>query len=146
MNIIELTAVGHAPVTLEINASDRDMAYMEHAVLLPWTTPQRTFGFVHPAEKHKVGTEPFTLFGALSFYASVGIQQVGPTAFRPVEGPKLLLPFELVSPLTLTVYDCPTAIWLSSQDELFKEMMHALLVQLVDPPRIQPAAGGLIKT
>ena len=139
METIILQSAGHDPVTLNIGVTTR--SYLDHAVLLPWMSPQRALGFVHPADEEKIGKAPFTLHSSLAFYSSVGAQQVGANAFRPVEGPKMLLPWELISSLTIQVYDCPSAIFIREQDEAFKEMIHSLFVQLVDPPRIQAPAG-----
>ena len=144
MNTIVLQSPGKDSVTIKVENTDRDFSYLRHAVLLPWTTPQRILGFIHPADEEKVGRESFTLHSCFAFYASISVQQMGPNAFRPVEGPKMLLPFEMISPITLQVHECPTVIWMREQDLAFQEMMHILLTQLVDPPRIQ-AAGGIIK-
>lgn len=117
--------------------------YLQHAVLLPWTTPQRLFGFIHPAQEANINKEPITLFGALAYYGSVGMQPVGQDKMRAVEGPKLLLPYDLISPIDLVLYSCPSAIWLRDQSDGFREMFDQILLQTVDPPRIA-APGSLV--
>lgn len=117
--------------------------YLQHAVLLPWTTPQRLFGFIHPEQEKLINKEPITLFGALAYYGSVGMQQVGADKMRAVEGPKLLLPYDLIAPVDVVLYSCPAVIWIRDQSEAFQQLFDQVLLQTIDPPRIE-APGSLV--
>lgn len=123
-------------VLIEFDHLDRDRKWLKHMVLLPWTTPQRLVGFVHPAAEKLVGTGEFMLHAAFCYYGSVGMKPIGTEKLQAVEGPKILLPYDLISPVDVRIYSCPNAIWMRDQDERFRDLFNSLLMQQVNPPMV----------
>lgn len=122
---------------IEFDPMDNKKPWVQRMVLLPWTTPQRLLGFVHPAADKDVGHKPFLLHGAFAYYGSVGMQQIAPDKIRAVEGPKILLPYDLITPVDVQIYTCPMVIWIREQNERFQELFGSLLMQQMNPPRIE---------
>lgn len=133
------------PITLEFDILDRERTWLKYMVMLPWMTPQRMVGFVHPAAEPYINGTPFVLHGAFVYYGSVGMQQVAEGRMQVAEGPKILLPYDLISPVDVQVHTCPSVIWVRDQSDHFQSLFNSLLMQQVNPPRIELAPGPLLR-
>ena len=141
---IKLSHAGSEDVVIKFDYLDRKNEWIKHVVLLPWTTPTRLVGFVHPdAEKH-IGNAPFTLFAAFSFYSQVMMQPQG-KGVAVSEGPKLILPYEMMSPLDMHIgATCPSWVFLREQAQAVQELFTALLLQNILPKQIEEAPAPKI--
>lgn len=121
--------------------------WLKYVLILPWTTPQRTIGFIHPQAEADIDVKPFKLFAAFSYYASVGLQPTGSdNKMRVVEGPKAVLPVDLIAPIDLTVgKNVPTWMFLRDQSDDWKAIISAMMSQtLVGPSKVEAPPPGLI--
>ncbi len=132
-------------VIIKFDPLDRKHTWMDQAVLVPWTAPHRLFGWVHPDAKPE--TEPFVLHGAFIYVGTVGMQQVDSTKVRAVEGPKLLLPYDMISQVDMDIYRCPSLVWMRKQGAEMRELfvslvsMHVLpksMIDIVKPNELPP--------
>lgn len=134
---ITLKYPGAEDVKLEFgHAPDEKKKWLQQMILLPWATPQRLVGFVHPSAEKDVGESEFLLHATFAYYGSVGMKPIGPDKLQAVEGPKILLPYDLISPVDVRIYSCPSAIWLRDQDERFQELFTGLAMQQINPPQV----------
>lgn len=124
----------------------RDGKWLERVLILPWTTPTRMIGFIHPADEQNIDVNPFMLFATFSYYASVGMQPVGENKMRVAEGPKAVLPVDLVGPIDLRVgKNCPTWMFLRDQGDEWKNLLtEMLLKQIMPPPLVEAPPTGLV--
>lgn len=126
--------------------SIRDEKWMERVLLLPWTTPQRSIGFIHPEAEKDIGEKPFVLYATFSYYASVGMQPVTDNKMRVVEGPKAVLPVDLVAPIDMHIgKNCPTWMFLREQGTPWKVLLKDMILKQITPePLIEAPPAGLI--
>ncbi len=125
----------------------RDGKWIERVVLLPWTTPQRSIGFIHPDAEKDIDVKPFVLFATFSYYASVGMQPVAEGKLRVVEGPKAILPVDLVAPIDMRIgKNCPTWLFVREQGKEWQKILVEMLLKQITPePLIEaPPASGLL--
>lgn len=123
----------------------RDGKWINRVLFLPWSTPQRLIGFVHPDADDDVGSKSFMLHAAYAYYGQVAVQQVDATKLRVVEGPRVVIPYDLISPLDIHIGTCPSWVWVREQSAEAIELFKRLLLQQIMPPVVEPVAGGLIK-
>jgi hypothetical protein len=129
-------------LVINFDPLDRARPWLEHMVLLLWTLPRPVIGFVHPmdvAVYEDDDNDYFTLQHALEFHGQVGLQPVD-GGFRPAEGPKVLLPFSLISPLEIVCNSSQGLVWVENQTEQFKEVMNSLIMNFYCPPMIKVAS------
>lgn len=140
---LKMTHNGEDELVIKFDPLDRNMTWMDYAVLLPWTSPHRMFGWVHPKTDC---SKPFMLHGAFSFIGSIGFQplpgDVGKGRFIP--GPQALLPYDMISQVDMDIIHCPSIIWVSKQDEHFKLFFAAQVKRMIFPSVIEPAPPGLL--
>jgi len=129
------------PFKVVINPADRKHEWLDHVVLIPWAAPQRLIGFVHPDAK--VGREPFMLHRACMYNAQHALQQAGENQLRVVEGPKIVLPYDVIAPMDVRIYNCPSAIWMRDQVPAARDLFASMLLQIHAPSKIVPATGPL---
>lgn len=144
----ELKNLTHPYLTLEhpnaddvivvFDELDREYTWIEHAVLLPWTTPQRLFGWVHPAAREAM-RDGFTLHSAYMYHGSYAIQQTSENSARFVAGPKALLPYEFMSAVDIAVESSPTTIWMRDQGPEIQGLFIELMKKLLFPSQIEVA-------
>lgn len=128
---VQLKHEGHDDVRLVLDELDRKNKWMENVALLPWATPHRLVGFVHP--KAKPGKESFVLHAAFVYVAQLAVQQVSETQLRAVPGPRIALPYDLISAVDIEVHACPTILWAREQADEFKSYLTQLLRQQLFP-------------
>lgn len=131
LNHTDATGKTHDPLRVVFDPLDRKDTWMEHAVLVPWATPDRLFGWVHPAAKP--GNEHFMLHAAFIYKASVGMQRVDENRLRVVEGPRMLLPYDLISRVDIDIFHCPSLIWMKRQGPEMKKIFSDFVKQHVMP-------------
>lgn len=128
----------------------RSKKWMKQLVMLPWTTPHRYIGFVHPEAEKDIGVRPFKLHASFMYMASIGMQPVrqGGDQVRIVEGPKAILPIDLVAPFDMMVNaSCPSWAFIRDQGDAWQGLVATLMLQTLMPPVVQPPDGSpLIKT
>jgi len=126
---ITLSHPDQEDVVLEFDVlAMRNNKWMERVLFLPWTTPHRTIGFIHPAAEVDLGVRPVRLFAAFAYLASIGTQPVGPDRMRVVKGPTAVLPVDLVAPLDMVINStCPSWVFLRDQGDAWKEMFGEML-------------------
>jgi hypothetical protein len=129
------------PYKVIINPADKEHAWLDHVILLPWVAPQRLIGFIHPENDPEKG--PFVLHSACMYNAQHGLQPVGPAQTRVVEGPKIVLPYDLISPMAVRIYRCPSAIYMRDQDKNTRDLFAAMLIQVLAPTKIELAQSGM---
>lgn len=121
--------------------------WLKHVVLLPWTTPTRLVGFVHPAAEKDIDVAPFTLFAAMSYYASVGMQPLegNNNKIRIVEGPKAVLPVDLIAPADIRIGSrVPSWMFLRDQSEDWVNIMKAMFMKTLVVSEIEAPPPGMI--
>ncbi len=111
---------------------DKKTPWLANVVLLPWAAPHRLLGFVH--SRAEPGKESFVLHAAFSYVAQMAVQQVAETKLRAVPGPRIALPYDLISMVDVEVHQCPTVIWAKKQGPDFREFLTQLLRQQIFPP------------
>jgi hypothetical protein len=126
------------PFKVTINPADHEHGWLEHVVLLPWFAPQRMIGFIHP-NVHPEGGEPFMLHSALMYNAQHGLQPTNGNQMRVVEGPKICLPYDLISPVDIRIYRCPSAIYMRDQAKQMRDLFASMLLQILAPTSIELA-------
>lgn len=140
---ITLTHPAGDPIELVFDSLDRTKPWLNHMVLFLWAIPRPVIGFIHPLDAYEEEDEEGNLFmlqHTLEFHGVVGMQQAGPNSFQPVEGPKVLLPFSLISPLDIQVSSMQGSVWVRDQDERFKEVINALIMNFMCPPLVKTAS------
>lgn len=137
LNHVSADGRDRGEVKIELDELDRRNTWLKHVVLLPWTTPQRLIGFVHPAAE--VGSEPFTLHTAYTFVGGLQVQQMPNGKVGVVPTPRLTLPYELVTPVDIRIYHCLSAIWVKEQAQDFQDFIAALMRQQFFPPVVEVA-------
>lgn len=138
------TGLAMGEVRVRINPADRELEWMQYVVLLPWTAPQRVIGFVHP--EAKVGKEPFTLFSAHMYNAQHGIRSNGAGQIAVEEGPKLVLPYDLIGPIDMRIHRCPSSIHMKDQPKTMQAFFAQMILQVMAPTKIElPQPGGIGK-
>lgn len=146
---ITLTHPGAEEVVLEFEAlAMRSNKWLDRVILLPWTTPNRTIGFIHPDAEKDLGVSTVRIFAAFSYLASVGMQPAGADTMRVIKGPTAVIPVDLVAPLDIHVGAmCPSWVFLREQNEDWKILMTDMLkkqlcgdseIQVVPPAAMPP--------
>jgi hypothetical protein len=92
----------------------------------------------------KVGQEPFVLHAACMYNANHALQPVNGNQMRVVEGPKITLPYDLIDPMNIRIYRCPSAIFLADQTPKARELFASMLIQVLAPTQIELADPGKV--
>lgn len=137
---IKLSHEGQEDEFIVFDPLDRQFTWIDQAVLLPWSTPNRLFGWVHSAIDPRGG---FVLHGAFTFHASTAIQPIDQNKARFIPGPKALLPYEFISQVDIDIHTSPMTLWLKKQGPEFREFMVELVKKHVfPPPMVEVAQPG----
>jgi hypothetical protein len=143
---VTLTHPESTEIVLKFDPLDRELSWMKHLLFLPWTTPSRMIGFIHPDAEKDINVKPFMLFGTFSYIGSVGFDKPDASGqTRVLQGPKLVLPYDMITPLDIHVgAQCPSWIFVREQAEPFQKLMAALLMQIIAPPKVKVATPQLV--
>lgn len=132
------------PVVVVLDELDRRNSWMQHVVLLPWTTPQRLLGFVHPDAK--IGKEPFVLHAAFMFTGGMTVQPVKDGRVAVIPNPQLVLPYELISVVDVRIHHCPSSIHMVDQAPEFQQFIAGLMRRHLFPPILEAPATPAVPT
>lgn len=112
---------------------DRKNTWIEQAVILPWSAPQRLFGWVHSKANLAGG---YVLHGAYAYIGQPSMQPIGPDRIRVVAGPRVLVPYEFLSQVDIDVHSSPMTLQLKKQAPEFQEFFINFVRQTIWPPKI----------
>lgn len=148
-NKITLTHPQSDPVDIVFDPlSVRDGKWVERLVLLPWATPHRLVGFIHPNAEKDLGEKPIMLQACFYYMASVGMQPKTASAggITIAEGPKVIIPVDMIAPLDIMVgRNCPSWSFIRDQDVTWQKLFSSLILNLLMPAKVlEPGVGGLI--
>jgi hypothetical protein len=118
---------------------DRKNTWIEQAVILPWSTPQRLLGWVHSKADLKGG---YVLHGAFAYIGQPSMQAVAQDRIRVVAGPRVVVPYEFLSQVDIDVHASPMTLQLKKQAPEFQEFFVDFIRRIIWPPKVELATEG----
>lgn len=134
-------------VIVKFDPLDREMSWTKHLLFLPWTSPTRMLGFVHPDAEKDIGIKPFMLYGTFIYMGSVGFDKPDNSGrTRVLQGPKLVLPYDMITPVDIHIgSSCSSWMFIRDQNETFQKLITTLILQIVMPSKIEaPPSPSLV--
>lgn len=136
MPVITLKHEGAEDELVVFDEMDRKNTWIEQAVILPWSTPQRLLGWVHSKANLAGG---YVLHGAFAYIGQPSMQPVGQDRVRVVAGPRIIVPYEFLSQVDIDIHSSPMTLQLKKQAPEFQEFFIDFVRRIIWPPKVELA-------